>query len=284
MAAITLRLCRENQLQLPDKITPYLPAEWMEGLHIYHGKDYSKDITVNHLLTQTSGLPCYLIGKRPAAPKLMDVLQSKEQEWSAEQVVAQVKQMKPLFRPGQRGKANYTNTNFRLLAKVLETVTGQTIDKLLTSLFNQLGLRHTYVLSPGEERTYTPVYFKEKRVSLPRYLASSGYDIVSTARDQMTFLKAFFDGYFYPKEQLQEEAQWNPVFFPFKYGKGMQQFYIPRILSPFKPFPPMIGHAGSTGSFGFWIPARNVFITGTINQSANPNLAFQTMVKIINQL
>ncbi len=39
---------------------------------------------------------------------------------------------------------------------------------------------------------------------IPMFLNSTQNDIISTARDQMTFLKAFFNGYFFPKERLSE--------------------------------------------------------------------------------
>ena len=81
----------------------------------------------------------------------------------------------------------------------------------------------------------------------------------------MTFLKAFFDCHFFPMKTLKELGKWNNVFFPFKYGIGIQKFYIPRFLSPFKPVPNMIGHSGSTGSVAFYIPDKDFFITGTVN-------------------
>ena len=64
---------------------------------------------------------------------------------------------------------------------------------------------------------------------------------------------------------LKELGKWNNVFFPFKYGIGIQKFYIPRFLSPFKPVPNMIGHSGSTGSVAFYIPDKDFFVTGTVN-------------------
>lgn len=116
------------------------------------------------------------------------------------------------------------------------------------------------------------------------FLTSTQNDIISTIKDQMTFLKAFFSGYFYPKERLNELETWNNIFFPFKYGIGIQKFYLPRILSPFHPVPDMVGHCGSTGSVAFYVPDMDLYITGSINQQARPNIAFQIMIKIINKL
>jgi hypothetical protein len=100
----------------------------------------------------------------------------------------------------------------------------------------------------------------------------------------MVFLKAFFDGYFYPKDRLHELEKWNNIFFPFRYGVGVQKFHTPRIFSPFQSIPDMVGHCGSTGSVAFYVPDREVYITGTINQQASPNVSFQTMMRIIHKL
>ena len=46
----------------------------------------------------------------------------------------------------------------------------------------------------------------------------------------------------------------------------------------------MVGHAGSTGTVAFYVPNSDLYITGTINDQAKPNVAFQTMIKIIDIL
>lgn len=43
-------------LNFEDKIAQYLDAELMNKLHVYKDRDYSGDITIKHLLKQTSGL------------------------------------------------------------------------------------------------------------------------------------------------------------------------------------------------------------------------------------
>ncbi len=39
-----------------------------------------------------------------------------------------------------------------------------------------------------------------------------------------------------------------------------------RLMSPLFPAPEIIGHSGSSGTFAFYCPSKNLFITGTINQ------------------
>ncbi|WP_299702970.1 serine hydrolase [uncultured Pontibacter sp.] len=63
------------------------------------------------------------------------LLASEDEAWPLEKTIAQVKQMKPKYPPGQQGKANYGNTNFKLLGRVLEVVMIQPLHDILTSVF-----------------------------------------------------------------------------------------------------------------------------------------------------
>src|SRR5699024_6521626 len=50
-------LKEQGKLSLEDKLTKYLEADTLNRLHIYKGKEYSKELNISHLLYQTSGLP-----------------------------------------------------------------------------------------------------------------------------------------------------------------------------------------------------------------------------------
>ena len=285
ISAIILKLYAENTLDLEDKISKYLSADLIQGLHSYKGRDYSNDITIGHLVSHTSGLPCYLMDKQSNGKKVMDELEAGlDQPWPIDKVIREVKKMKAHFPPGEEGKAKYADTNHHLLSLVIEKVTGKPVNIVLQNLFRELNLTETYVCEDTDDKGYVPIRYKSEIIHLPLFFASTQCDIISTAKDQMTFLKAFFNGYFFPKERLNELEKWNSIFSPFKYGIGIQKFKISRILSPFHPVPEMIGHCGSTGSVAFYVPDMDVYITGTVNQQAKPGLAFQVMIKILNKL
>ncbi len=282
ISSILLKLYADNQLNVNDKITKYLQEELTQGLHIHKGKDYSNDLTIAHLLSHTSGLPCYLTDTQADGKKVMAELEAGiDQPWPINKVIQTVKKMKTHFPPGKVGKAKYVDTNYQILCLIIENIIGIPVQIALKKLFQELNLSQTYIFDGIRDDDFVPIYYKTEPIKVPLFLSSTHNDIISTAKDQMTFLKAFFNGYFFPKERLHELEKWNNVFFPFKYGIGIQKFYMPRILSPFKPVPEMVGHAGSTGSVAFYIPEKDVYITGTINQQAQPNIAFQTMIKIL---
>lgn len=282
LSFISLRFIRDKKFNLHDPITSFLPASVSEMV-IYKGVDYTKELTVSHLITQTSALPCYLIDKRPDGRKNMDLMKNGDkQSWPLDKVISVVKHMQPGYRPGSAGKANYSETNFRLLGKILETVSGLPLQTLLSNLFAELQMDQTFVL-PRPDSPCAPVFFRQNQIDISDYWVSTGHDIASTADDQMKFLRSFFDGTSFSSQEINDLKTWNPIFFPFKYGMGIQKFYIPRILSPFQKFPETIGHCGSVGSVAFYIPEKELYVTGTVNQTSAPGLAFRTMVSIINQ-
>ncbi|UCE07521.1 MAG: beta-lactamase family protein [bacterium] len=284
VSSIILELCTKNKLDLHDKISKYLAEEVIRGLHIYKGKEYSNDLSIAHLMSHTSGLPDYLTDKQANGKKAMVELEAGiDQSWPIDKVIQEVKRMKTHFPPGQKGRAKYIDTNHQILSLIIENITGEPINIVLKNLFQELNLTHTYVCEEVTDKNFTPFYYKSEKTNIPLFLNSTKNDIISTAGDQMIFLKAFFNGYFFPKERLKELEKWNNIFFPFKYGIGIQKFSMPRILSPFHPVPDMVGHCGSTGSVAFYVPDINLYITGTTNQQARPSIAFQTMIKIINK-
>jgi len=117
--------------------------------------------------------------------------------------------MKPLFRPGQKGKASYSDTNYELLGAIVEEVTGEPIGEVFRTLvFDALDLRNTYAFQDPEDSTPVPMYYRSKQVHLPRYIASV------TAEETMVFLKAFFAGRFFPKEDLDALKRWRFILSP----------------------------------------------------------------------
>lgn len=237
------------------------------------------------MLSQTSGLPCYLADKpKDGIPAIKELEAGIDRPWPTEKVVERIKTMEPHFPPGRGKKAKYVDTNHQLLNLVIESVTGLPVRSVLNGLFEDLSMANTYVCEEVKDRGYVFPYYRDEQRDISKFITSTHNDIISTAQDQMIFIKEFFKGHFYPKDSLKSLEIWKPIFFPFEYGIGIQKFYMPRILSPVKAVPDMIGHCGSTGSVAFYIPETDLYITGTTNQQANPSAAFQTMIKLVHSI
>lgn len=288
VTAVILKLKAEGKLSLDDKISRFLPEEIMHNLHVYKGINYSNTLTIKQLLAHTSGLPDYFEDKGSNGKSLLQELsEGKDQSWTFEQTVEMSKKMNPKFAPDTKGKAHYSDTNFQLLGKIIESIYGKSIGSVLQEIiFEPLELKHTYLYVDATDKTPAVMYFKNKPLDICKAMTSFGADggIVSTSDETMVFVKAFFNGQFFPKDYLTELYQWNKVMFPLEYGVGIMRFQLPAIFTMFRKMPAFIGHSGLSGAFAYYIPEKDLFLTGTVNQINNPGTSYKMLIQIINSI
>lgn len=286
ITALIFRFDSLGWLKLDDPIHRYLPESVMKGLHVLNGVDYSRDITIRHLLSQRSGLPDYFLDAAPGKKSLeKELISGKDSAWTFEEAIDAAKRLRPHFKPGSR-KAYYTDTNFQLLGKILEEIRKADISRILEEeIFTPLGLSATYLYADPADSTPWPLRYKKDFLRVPRAMASFGPDgsIVSTARETGVFLKAFFQGKLFPESYLKEQ-EFYPVMYPIEYGTGMMRFQLPAWMTLFRKQPALLGHSGLSGAFAFYVPEKDLYLCGTVNQINKPGNSFRLMIKLMNDL
>ena len=289
VSAVLLQLRHEGAIGLDDPMSKYLPSDLIAGLHVLDGTDRTGQITIRHLMSNTSGITDYFFGKGPDGKAAAGALFAGQDEaWPLERIVDRVRTLKPRFLPGQPGKVHYSDTNYELLGRIIETVTGKPVAAVFRErIFDTLGLADSYAFTDPEDTSVKPMYYKNSPVHVPRYIASIPPEggIVSTASDVMRFLKAFFAGRFFPVAAIEELKQWNRIWFPgqFDFGVGLENQLIPWIFSPFHPIGELLGFWGQSGAFAFYNPPRDLYFTGTVNQLSGfgHSAAVAAMVRIL---
>ena len=286
--AIILKLRAEGKLSLNDKISKYIEKSVLSGLHIYKGKDYSQELTIKHLLSHTSGLPDYFQGKGENGKSLEnEITEGNDQFWTFEQAIERTKKMTPLFAPETKGKANYSDANFQLLGKIIETITNKSYSENCQDIIiKPLGLTKTYLYQDSSDKKPKALYYKSNKLNIPKAMTSFGADggIVSTSSDMLIFIEAFFTGKFFTSSDIEELQEWNKIFFPIKSGIGIHLFKLPWIFNPTGAVPYFIGHSGLSGALAYYSPKENIYIVGTVNQVAHPDISFKTMIKLTQKL
>ncbi len=286
-AAIIMRLYEQKRVDLDAPLSKYLPASLTDSIHIYKGTDYSQQIKVSELISQSSGLADYEADKPRGGKSVLDELKAgHDRAIDTAEAIEIIRVLPAHFSPGTQGKAYYSNANYRLLGAIIETVTGKSMaDNFEEMIFRPLGLQHTYLYDwtaprPGE--TPATIYLKDAPANVPRYLSSTVSDggLVSTVSESLIFLRAFFEGQLFDKALLAQMMNWNSIFFPLRYGYGLMYFQLPRFFS-LRPLPEFVGHSGSTGSFAFACPSRSMYLAGTVNQIASPAKPFFLMIELI---
>ena len=297
-AAATMILEEGGQLSLEDPLSKHLPADWLDGLHVYQGQDYSSQLTIHHLISQTSGLPDYFLEAPEGGQSFLDrMLTGQDREWNPAEIVAYTKKYltprfapQPLTQNGSGGKAHYADTNYQLLGAVLEAVAEKPLQAIFSELvFEPLDLTSSYVYGYGDpqmasERPPAIFYYKSEPAKLEKTMKSFGPDggIVSTLDDSLKFLSGFMEARLFKVETLERMKTWNKIFFPLQYGLGLMRFKLPWIFSPFAPNPEFVGHSGASSAFSFKSDIGDLYIVGTLNQLENQRRTFQLMMKVVN--
>ncbi len=275
-----LKLEEQKKLTLDDPMAKHLPGELIRGLHVMRdGVDRTGLVTLRHLLSNTSGIPDYFDD-----PTLTALLSNQDGARDIASVLDAARGTRARSLPG--AKARYCDTNFRLLGAVIEAAADRSVDDVFREfILAPLGLRDTYMYRGAPDERLVPMFYKERRLELPLYMASIGTEggIVSTAEDLGGFLEAFFGGVLFDAARIQELcARWRILFSPgvFFYGTGLSMQPV-ELLHPKRG---MLGHWGHSGSFAFFHPRTRTFLTGTINQFVGHNHAARAMIKVLDSL
>ncbi|MCL2115472.1 MAG: beta-lactamase family protein [Methanobrevibacter sp.] len=283
ITACILILLEEKKLSFDNFIINYFDKTTLEGLHNYKGEEYSNRLTISDLLFHRSGLADGL-----EEGGFLKQLLKDDFELSFEEVLTKTKELSSHFPLNTPKKAYYSDVNFSLLSKIIEKITGETLSNVYKKyICVPLGLTNTYL--PSSSNDFIPkIYYKNESLHRPKFLTSSyNYDLVSTAEDLMKFLKAFFNGSLFSSSIFEDLAIYRKLQMsmgPIHYGGGYMQIPMKSIYTLFRGKGELIGHSGTTGSFAFYYPHKDLYFVGDLNQMADPGLPIKLAMKLSMKL
>jgi D-alanyl-D-alanine carboxypeptidase len=202
-ATVVLQLVAEHRLSLDDTVEQWLPGAIPTGA----------GISVRQLLNHTSGVFDYVQDPRTLAPYL-------DGDWTRifdpADGVRYAAEHEPLFPPGTA--LSYSNTNYLLLAMIVETLTGRSIGaELRRRIFTPLGLAHTsYPASSDIAGRHVHGYIADTTPPVditllsPTVYAAAGA-ILSSADDVARFYRALLGGRLLPPRVLAQMQTIDPV-------------------------------------------------------------------------
>ena len=177
-AMTVLKLWEEGRLSLDDSLQKYFPKLPYPG------------ITVKMLLDHRSGLPNYLY--------FMDSIWNKKVKATNWDVVNFMIDHHPKADAPPNRIYHYCNTNFLLLALIVEIVTNESFPKYMKdSVFTPLGLKDTYIFSVADTAHYNPTYSVTRPFPMDHLDCTYGdKNVYSTARDLFTWDKVLYENTF----------------------------------------------------------------------------------------
>ncbi|MBN1969783.1 MAG: beta-lactamase family protein [Candidatus Delongbacteria bacterium] len=239
MSTLIFSLIENEQLSLDDQIIKWFPNEKL-----------FKDVTIDHLLSHTSGIVTYEILKK---------FNNGIRIWSEEELVELVvsEQNKKLFTPGSA--FHYSNTGYVLLGIIARKVTGKSVSEIFEqNIKSKVGLIDIYYLDDDNCNSFITASFDLYGdyiipVSSNYVTAPHGAGAFSSTPTELTnFFNKLLSGEILNSEslikllsnlRLCERNDSVEVF----YGRGIR---LIKILVPGKEAS-YIGHAGQFTGFGF---------------------------------
>ncbi|WP_284652422.1 serine hydrolase domain-containing protein [Flavobacterium terrisoli] len=216
-ATAILKLVQGDNIMLDQKVTDWIP------------KFPYKNTTIRTLLNHRSGLPHY-----SNFPGIM------KKGWNRKKVLTNQDildlMVKQKFRPifADNARFDYCNTNYVILALIIERATGQNYrDAMQTLIFKPLGMKNTFVFNYETDRdTVCKSYRSSTIFPWDQYDNLYGdKNIYSTPRDLVKFDLATYSPDFIKPELLQEAYfgySAGKVAKPIKdYGLGMRMRFLP---------------------------------------------------------
>lgn len=245
-AMTILRLMEQGKIQLDDVVGKYLIGFPYEG------------ITIKNLLSHRSGLPKYdhfMSGTRSYSSRK----KNRRGKWikytvyvkdpvritgfsTNYDVLRYLVELKPALESSPNKRYSYCNTNYALLAIIIEKITGISYPQYMKdSVFTPLGMKDSYVFSMKDTANYIPSYNYNK-APFPLEKLDCVYgdkNIYSTVRDLLAWDKALYQGSFIDPQTL--ALSYEPLSNETKgyknYGLGWHLFIKP-------PDPIIVYHNG----------------------------------------
>lgn len=287
-ATVVMKLIEEGRLGLDDRIREHLPPSLVRGLHVFHERSYSDEVTMRHLLNHTSGVP----DDWSCADFLDRISSDLQRRWRPEETIEFVKShCAPAFPPG--GGFSYSDTGYNLLGLIIESVTGEPLHEAFRHLLlDPLGMDHTYRPAYEAPRPSIPGrapserYLDDVECSLaPAVMTADwgGGGLVSTTEDLDRFLRAFVENRIFSKgttrDQMFDWVESGP-FHGYGFGIGLVDY--DRSENPLHAGLGQIwGHAGSSQVFMYYWPKRDVVMVGTLNQLDSQKNRYDVLASIM---
>lgn len=250
-----LLLADENKLEIEDKLNKYV-----ENL-----PENYEEITLENLLTHTSGIPNYSHLTEFDSLLIVDYYSMITEEFDISKVYNLVFKKELEFEQGT--DFNYSNTGYQLLQDIIEIVTGESFASYIRkNIFSRLGMENSHFLSPTEiirnrATGYTSDY-KGKILNHPFLdwynfeLGSAG--ILSTTSDLYKWYKSLH--YDIKLSKLADRY----LFRPFELKDGSKSIYgMGFFVKKLKGYD-IVTHNGDNPGYAscmLIIPDKNIYIT-----------------------
>jgi D-alanyl-D-alanine carboxypeptidase len=267
-AAAVMKLVEQGRVRLDEPVDTYLPE---------YNTTQDPPLLVRHLLYQTSGVPEW-----DGLREMEDIDTGDPARFTLNKVVELLRRQSQLYLPGAWW--SYSNSNYSLLAAVIERVAGMTYEQYLSdNFFIPLGLGSTGSCQPERDRPAGDKavgYVAEDGSFVPRLLTANkaraftgSGGMCSSALDLITWMRALVDGKAVSNASFRQMTRPAPVRAGFTPPYGFGLSVVPLAGQP------AVWHIGVLAGYTSvlaYFPKQDLIIAALANARRAP---LQTLVR-----
>jgi D-alanyl-D-alanine carboxypeptidase len=285
LAAVYGMLVDEGKISFDDKINSWLKADILHGLFEIDGTDYSNQVTLQHLLSHTSGIGDYFAGPVTSGKPMMDIiLANPDLAFTPEQLLAFTRENQtPVAPPGQQ--FYYSDTGYILLGLILEEIEDKPYSAILAErIFEPLGMKNSYLMFYHDEPAdILGIYIDGIDYSGRNALSVdwSGGGVVTTMSDLLTFMSALEE-----RVLLSDEVYSQMTDFVHRYdkgiyyGMGMMYFDFSELSFLLGSMTDVYGGVGATGAYMLYDKEKETYYIANFGSLDFAEKGIAELVKI----
>ena len=295
-ATLVAMLVEQGHLAFDSPLGRLLPTADIAALPAAAGVDNSTDVTVEHLLTHTSGLPDYFEPPRGSttAASVKTVAAQPDRRWTPAELLAETHHLPPVGRPGERFR--YGDTAFVLLGRIVEEATGEPFNTALRKrVFEPAAMEHSSTpysdaRTPDDLASLDVAPFWLGSHQLNRALSMSldwaGGGIVSPPADLVSFQRALHGGRLVSPETLRwMAAPRHRRRRGIHYGAGMVTVRFGEFTPPFlRGLAEPVGGLGFFATHLFYYPRQDAHVVLNFHSYGRMNQSFVAHSRIAQVL
>lgn len=294
-ATLIGRLVEAGRLRFDAPLGTVLPADDLVGLPAADGVDIAAVVTVEHLLTHTSGLPDYFVptrGQRSSA-SLPELVAAPDRRWTRQEILDEVRTLRPVGRPGERFR--YSDTAYILLGRIAEETSGDAYPALLErEVLERSGMPRSIVPFDDdvtadrlEELDLAPLIVGGVDMSRKPSMVAGGWGgVVTVADDLVRFQEALHGGELVRPETLEFMTRpRNRMRAGIHYGAGAVTLRFGELMPILlRGLPEPVGGLGLTAAHMFYYPQQRAHVVLNFHSTHAMNASFQTHIQIARLL
>lgn len=270
-ATLIAQLVDERQINFDTPIGDLLPANDLFELPARPGVSVSRDVTVDHLLTHTSGLPDFLLPRRGYQTRcsMRGMVAYPDQMWTPTLLLDEVRRLPAVGKPGE--KFLYSDTAYVLLGRISEEATGERFADLLRSrIFHPSGMERSstpydYTEMPDDpgDIDVAPFWIGSHELSSGRSMSLdwAGGGVVAPAGDFVRFQRALHGGDLVSSKSLAYMLRSRNRRRPgLHYGAGAVTIHFEEFMPHLRGLPRPVGGVGATSTHMFYYPEQEAHV------------------------